>query len=254
MHDSENRMKDTNMRISTVIAILAASATTAACGQGHAQDAGPTVSRNYQVGAFQQIEVAGPYDVQVHTGANPAVSARGGQKLLEHTVVEVKGNKLVIHPERQHGWFSMGWGHNGKATFAVTVPQLSGATIAGSGDINVDRVQGSNFDGVVAGSGGLNVDALDVQQLKLAIAGSGSAKAANGKAQTAKYEIAGSGDVDARNVQTKDVEVSIAGSGSIRAHASDTAKVSIMGSGDVDVAGGAKCTVSKAGSGNVRCS
>jgi hypothetical protein len=27
-----------------------------------------------------------------------------------------------------------------------------------------------------------------------------------------------------------------------------------MGSGDVDVAGGAKCNVSKAGSGNVRCS
>jgi hypothetical protein len=27
-----------------------------------------------------------------------------------------------------------------------------------------------------------------------------------------------------------------------------------MGSGDVDVSGGAKCKVSKAGSGNVRCS
>jgi hypothetical protein len=30
--------------------------------------------------------------------------------------------------------------------------------------------------------------------------------------------------------------------------------VSIMGSGDVDVTGGAKCSVSKQGSGGVRCS
>lgn len=242
------------MRTSIAMAIIAASATIAACGQGHAQDAGPTVSRNYPVGAFQQIEVAGPYDVQVHTGASPSVSGRGGQKLLEHTVVEVKGDKLVIRPERQRDWFNFGWEHNGKASFAVTVPQLSGATIAGSGDLNVDRVQGSNFEGVVAGSGGLNVDALEVQQLKLSIAGSGSAKAGNGKAQTAKYDIAGSGDVDARNVQTSDVDASIAGSGSIRAHASGNAKVSILGSGDVDVAGGAKCSISKAGSGDVHCS
>jgi len=251
---SDNRVKGSKMRTSIAMAVVAASATIAACGQGHAQDAGPTVSRNYQVGAFQQIEVAGPYDVQVHTGSNPSVSGRGGEKLLEHTVVEVKGDKLVIHPERQHGWFNFGWGHNGKASFAVTVPQLSGATVAGSGDINVDRVQGSNFEGVVAGSGGLNVDALDVQQLKLSIAGSGSVKAGNGKAQSAKYDIAGSGDVDARNVQTSDVDASIAGSGSIRAHASGSAKVSIMGSGDVDVAGGAKCSISKAGSGDVHCS
>ena len=242
------------MRASITMAIIAASAATAACSQGHAQDAGPTVSRNYPVGAFQQIEVAGPYDVQVHTGAKPSVSARGAQKLLDQTTVEVKGDKLVIHPQREHGWFNFSWGRHGKANFTVTVPQLSGATIAGSGDINVDRVQGGNFEGVVAGSGGLNVDALDVQQLKLAIGGSGSAKAGSGRAQSAKYEIAGSGDVDARNVQTNDVDVSIAGSGSIRAHASGTAKVSIMGSGDVDVAGGAKCNISKAGSGDVHCS
>lgn len=238
----------------SLAALAAVSAGLAGC-QAHGEESpGATVSRNYQVGNFQQIEVAGPYDVDVRTGSNPAVAARGSEKLLEHTVVEVKGDKLVIRPERQRGWFGFGWHNNGKASFTVTVPQLSGATIAGSGDIRIDKVSGPAFEGTVAGSGGLNVGALDVQQLKLAIAGSGGAKAAGGKAQSAKYEIAGSGDVDAGQVATQAVEVSIAGSGSVQAHASGTAKVRIMGSGDVDVAGGAKCDVSKAGSGNVRCS
>ena len=237
----------------SLAAVIAAS-TLAGC-QAHARDGGGgTIARSYSIGNFQRIEVAGPYDVEIRTGANPSVSARGPERLLERTVVEVQGDRLVIRPERQHSWFGFGWGNHGKASFSVTVPQLSGAEIAGSGDIRVDRVAGQSFEGTVAGSGGLNVAAMDVQQLKLSIAGSGGVKAGSGKTQSAEYEIAGSGDVDAGAVQAQQVKVSIAGSGGVRAHSSGTADVSIMGSGDVEVAGGAKCNVNKAGSGSVRCS
>jgi hypothetical protein len=242
------------MRKSIAAAVIAASAATSACGQARSEDGGPATSRNYQVANFQQIEVAGPYDVDVRTGANASVSAQGPQKLLDRTVVEVKGDKLVIRPERQNGWFHVGWTSHGKAHFAVTVPQLRGATIAGSGDVRVDRVQGDQFEGTVAGSGGISVATMDVQSLKLAIAGSGGLKAGAGKAQAANYDIAGSGDIDAAAVQTQQAKVSIAGSGSVRAHSSGTADISIMGSGDVDISGGAKCSIHKAGSGNVRCS
>ena len=34
---------------------------------------------------------------------------KGSEKLLERTVVEVKGDKLIIHPEQQNGWFHCGW-------------------------------------------------------------------------------------------------------------------------------------------------
>jgi hypothetical protein len=239
------------MRNSLVVVIAAAAL--GGC-QVHAQESGgPTVSRNYPVGNFEKIEVAGPYDVQVRTGGNPGVSASGSQKLIERTVVEVRGDKLIIRPEHQGGWFHMGWSTHGKATFVVTVPKLNGATIAGSGDVRVDHVTGPQFDGAVMGSGGIDVAQLDVQNLKLAIAGSGGVKGA-GKAQSADYDIAGSGDVDASAIQTQQLKVSIAGSGDVRAHSSGTANVSIMGSGDVEVIGGAKCNVSKMGSGNARCS
>jgi hypothetical protein len=238
----------------SLAAVIAGSAALAGCQAGAQEGAGPTISRNYQVGNFQQIEVAGPYDVEVRTGPSASVSARGGEKLLERTVVEVDGDKLVIRPERNHSFFNFGWSGHGKAGFTVTVPQLNGATIAGSGDIRVDKVAGQNFEGAVAGSGGIDVATMDVQQLKLSIAGSGGVKAGSGKAQSAKYDIEGSGDIDAGAIQTQSLDVSIAGSGGVKAHSSGTADVSIMGSGDVEVAGGAKCNVSKAGSGSVRCS
>ena len=49
--------------------IAAATLATAGCGHSRAEDGGPTVQRSYQVGDFQRIEVAGPYDVDVRTGA-----------------------------------------------------------------------------------------------------------------------------------------------------------------------------------------
>jgi hypothetical protein len=253
MHLPQNRVSETTMN-KAFVPLIAGSALLAGCHVEHREGGGPDASRTYQVGNFQQIEIAGPYEVDVRTGSNASVSASGSEKLLERTIVEVQGDKLLIHPKESHGFFHWGWSTHGNAKFAVTVPQLSGANVAGSGDIRVDKVAGQDFDGSISGSGSLAVASLNVQQLKLSIAGSGGIKAGSGTAQSAKYDIGGSGDIDAAAIQARDLKVSIAGSGGVRANAKGTADVSIMGSGGVDIAGGAKCNVSKAGSGSVHCS
>jgi hypothetical protein len=236
------------------IAIGAAAVAISGCGHASAENSGPTVQRDFPVGGFEQIEVAGPYDVDVRTGAAPGVQASGPQKAIERLVVEVRGDRLLIHPREEHRLWHFGdWSHD-KVRLSVTVPQLRAAEIAGSGDIRINEVRGASFAGQIAGSGDLTVDRLDVQSLKLGIAGSGGAKAGSGRARDARYEIAGSGDIDGKGVASETASVSIAGSGSVAAHATGTAKVEIMGSGDVEVSGGAKCSISKAGSGSVRCS
>jgi Putative auto-transporter adhesin, head GIN domain len=240
------------MRKSIVAALIAASAITAACSHERDHDAGPVVSRAYQVGNFTALEAAGPFNVTVRTGTNPGVQATGNQKLIDKLVVEVDGDKLVIRPEEHHGWFHWG-GTHGKADIAVTVPQLRAATLAGAGGIDIDKVSGGSFEGQIAGSGDLTMRSIDVGALKVGIAGSGSVRG-QGKAQTADYDIAGSGDVDAERILVQDLTVSIAGSGNVRANATRAAKVDIMGAGDVEVKGGAKCSVSKMGGGDVRCS
>ena len=232
-------------------AIIAAVAT--ACAQNRHESGGPTVDRDYQVGAFEQIEVAGHYEVDVRTGSAPSVHATGPEKDIERLVVEVRGNRLLIH-SRRNGGFNMGWCGGGEPTrIAVTVPKLSGASIAGSGGIKVDRVASESFKGEIAGSGDLNVGAIEAGSVELSIAGSGNISAA-GKARTVNYNIAGSGDIDAEGLVSETAEVSIAGSGNVTANATATASVSSLGSGDVALSGGAKCTVSKHGSGDVRCS
>jgi hypothetical protein len=234
--------------------LMAAAVSTSGCARGGAQSPGPTIERNFQVGAFDRLELTGAYDATVRTGVAPSVNAKGGQNLLDELVVEVKNGTLEIRPRERHG-FHWGWGgHNGKVALTITVPALRAAELAGSGGIHIDRVAGDSFEGSVAGSGDLNVDRVEVGDFKLGIAGSGDAKASGGTARTVKYDIAGSGGIDAKGVAAEDASVSIAGSGDVSAHATKTAKVDIAGSGDVDLTGGAKCSISKMGSGDVRCS
>lgn len=240
------------MRLS-VLAGVAAATLVAGCGAAHSEDGGPTVQRDFEVGNFDRIELAGAYDVTVRTGSAPSVHASGNEKAMEHLVVEVRNGILTIHPKKNNG-FHWGFSDSGNVALQVTVPSLRGAELAGSGDLRIDSVAGEQFAGGVAGSGNLTVDRLEVGALKIDIAGSGNAKASSGRAKKAEYDIAGSGGIDAAGVATETASVSIAGSGDVMAHASNNADVNILGSGNVEVKGGAKCSVSKAGSGDVRCS
>ncbi|MEO5773788.1 MAG: head GIN domain-containing protein [Sphingomicrobium sp.] len=233
---------------------VAAGVLAAACSHAGAQDPGPDASRNYQVGAFQKIEVSGPFEVQVRTGSASSVSARGPQNMLDRMVVEVRGDTLLIHPREEKRGFHWGWGRHDTINVAVTTPALRGAQIAGSGGIRVDQVKGDRFEGGISGSGDLSIALLEVQSVNLGVGGSGSMKAERGRAGMMALNIEGSGDIDTSGVAAQSASASIAGSGNISARATGTAAVNIMGSGDVEISGGARCTISKAGSGNVRCS
>lgn len=239
----------TRRLITIAVAALAASA----CNIGanaEERDPGSSVSRNYQIGAFDRIEVSGPYDVTVTTGGRPGASATGGDNMLDATEVLVEGNVLKIRPKTRNG-FNFSWGKKGKAQFTVTTAMLHGASILGSGAVKVDKVDG-DFKGLIGGSGDLALAAVKGGAIDFVIGGSGTITAA-GTAQSTGIRIGGSGEVDASALAAKTASVAIGGSGDVKANASDSATVKIGGSGDVVITGGAKCKVSKAGSGNVTC-
>jgi hypothetical protein len=242
------------MRKAMLAGMIAAAAASAACAnKDHEEDAGPATTRNYQVRAFDRLEVAGPYDVTVTTGSASSVRASGGERAIERMVVEVKGRTLSIHTKKRSG-LNFGWSNSHPVKLTVTVPALVGTEIAGSGDVTVNKIAGDSFEAGVAGSGNLRLGEINVKRLRAEIAGSGEIHAGRGRAGAAKYEIAGSGDIDGTGVSAETAAVSIAGSGNVSVHATGTATVDIAGSGDVRVTGGAKCSISKAGSGNVQCS
>ena len=234
------------------MAIIGAALLAGACGGGQAEerDDGPTVQRGFDVAAFERIALEGSHEVIVTVGAVPSVRAEGSERAIERLEVVVEDGELHIRSRRRSGWFSFG-GHRG-ATVHVTVPALTGATVAGSGEISIPRVAGESFEGHIAGSGELEIAQMQVRSASFTIGGSGHVRA-GGAADRTEVAIGGSGDVDLSGLRSRTAAVRIGGSGNARLHATETADVRVAGSGNVEVTGGARCSVEKHGSGNVTC-
>jgi len=207
------------------------------------------VDRSYRVATFDKIVAAGPNNVIVHVGGAASVTARGPAETLDKMEVVIEHGGLQIRPRRE---FRNGsdWRGVKPATFSVTMPRVTDATLAGSGDLRIDRAEGGRFAAVVAGSGNLDVAAMRVNEANFSMAGSGNLTA-HGSAGQTDLAIAGSGNV--RGVSSRSASVTIAGSGTAELSAQESANVSIVGSGEAVISGRARCHVTRIGSGSARC-
>lgn len=88
----------------------------------------------------------------------------------------------------------------------------------------------------IAGSGKVDLGRLDQDRLSLAIAGSGGASAEGGRLGRLALNIAGSGHADLGGMKAQRTDVHIAGSGSVSLAASETVNASLIGSGTVRLA------------------
>lgn len=228
----------------------------AACSVG-ADTSGPGVAgsgsgttRTYAVSDFSALSLRGSDDVDVRVGTGFSVRAEGPGKELDRIKIERVGDTLRIGRKNRSG-FDWGGSSEGVKVY-VTMPRIVGTTIAGSGNMTVDRVEGQRFTIDAAGSGSLTVAMLAVREAKVSMAGSGDISL-KGSADRLTVDIAGSGDVDAAGVKATGAAVNVLGSGNVRADVTGPASVSMMGSGDVDLGKGATCTITKMGSGEVKC-
>jgi hypothetical protein len=243
----------------TAVAALAVSVASIVAAQDGAE---AQVSRSYDMSGFEQVSVVGPHHVIITVGPAFSVRAEGPQQTLDDTTVEIEDGRLEIHPVEDERWGRRWrerrnergdyWEDYPPATFYVTLPRLTGASIVASGDIRIDRVEGAAFSGSVAASGTLDVAQLQVDDAHFSIAGSGDV-IARGSAGRQSVSIAGSGNLRVREVQSNNASISIAGSGNAEMTVQSDARISIVGGGDVDIAGPARCSVTRMGGGHVRC-
>lgn len=235
-----------------VAALPLAACGSAASSKGDAvAPSGSGGERSFAVADFDRVELAGADDIDVRVGSAFSVRAEGPADQLEKLDIRKDGSTLWVGRKRENGGWSIQRGKG--VTVHVTMPAIAAANLAGSGNLNVDRVTGDAFKGQLAGSGNLRLADLRAERVDVDLAGSGNVQA-GGQVGRLGISIAGSGDVDAAKLRAKSADISIAGSGNVAAEVSGDAKVSVMGSGDVTLTGGARCQSSKMGSGEIRCS
>ena len=216
-----------------------------------------------QLAEFEEIDLRINGDLNVTIGEATPLTISGDDNILPLIKTEVRKGRLTISAEKsfdsEHG-----------LKLAVTVPDLTFARVAGSGDMRISEldsedlrveVKGSGdikFSGrahrlavSVEGSGDAHGSGLSTDEASASVQGSGDVKL-TGRATRLTANVTGSGDVDASGLATDQASVAIQGSGDVRVDVAEALQVSIRGSGDVSYTGEPSVVQHIDGSGDVR--
>jgi hypothetical protein len=215
------------------------------CSGQSVRGSGTVISESRQVPKFRELRLEGRGKVALTQGNQTSVEVTTDDNILPSIDTEVTNGKLIISHEK---------GKDLRPTtlnFAITVKDLEGVSIAGSGDIvGNDEFNSERFYADIAGSGDIAIK-VSVDRLESSISGSGSISL-SGSTNSYDARITGSGDIDAFELLTKKSSVVITGSGNCRVNVSELLRAKITGSGDVLYKGRPEIRRSITGSGKVK--
>ncbi len=203
------------------------------------------------VSAFTEISLKIGANVHLKQGNSQSVEAKGKEGTLNRLITDVNDRKLVIRYPSDT-WFS-NW-NPGPVDIFVTIPQIDGLTISGSGSIvSEEKIDSRIMNLLVSGSGDIKLDELNAEKVSIMLSGSGNVQlSGNGTAAELTATISGSGSVKAGDFETNDVNVKIGGSGNCRVNAVKNLIVKLAGSGNVIYKGDPLVDTAILGTGNVK--
>ena len=203
-----------------------------------------------EVSPFSKISLRISAKVYVEQGDKQSVKIVADPETLEEIITEVKDRTLQIRFPTDN--IFKRW-DPGKIEIYITVPEIDGLTLSGSGDIVSENINTRILDLVVSGSGNIKIEQLTAEKVTANISGSGNINInEGGVANELNVRISGSGNVDARGFEAKNVSVQTSGSGNCYVVSNGEIKARISGSGNVYYSGNPAIDSSVSGSGSVK--
>lgn len=204
------------------------------------------------VDTFSKIAFRVAGKLYLKQGSPQKVELEGKKDVLDKIETEVSNGKLTIGTENK--WNNWHWRNDDDIIVYITVKDIEGLTVSGSGDLIAQTLlTGNNFDLAVSGSGSLQAEIEATGDLGADVSGSGNIDL-KGKFKNFESHISGSGDVLLSAVIAERADFGLSGSGKIRASGTaQSVKATISGSGKVLAANleADKCNVRISGSGDV---
>ena len=208
------------------------------------QGSGTIITQAREVAEFRRIHLKGFGKLFLTPGEKQSLEIKTDDNIMPLIETAVSGNKLTI---------SQGNNHLRPTFFEVyiTVQNLEGAAISGSGDIvGNGRFVTDTLYAEISGSGDMDLE-VETDLLENKISGSGSLRL-SGKAEEYTISVSGSGKINAFDVDAKHVSVKVSGSGDCRISASESLDARISGSGDVYYKGRPRINTKISGSGSLK--
>ncbi len=206
------------------------------------------------VPVFTKISYRVPGKLILRQGSSQKVELEGDREVLQEIETIVKNGKLVIGEENINSWFSWKQTERYKINVYITVENIDGLYVSGSGNLVAETIlKSENLDLNVSGSGSMELQAEVSGDVSADISGSGDLKI-KGNCRDISSQVSGSGKVYIANTIRRHARFGLSGSGKVLAAGkAESVKVTISGSGKVLAADleTDRCDVNISGSGDV---
>lgn len=172
-------------------------------------------------------------NIVLKQGSPASVKVVGDEKAVKKLKTEIKNDNLEI-------FFSGKNRRNDESdlTVYITMPDIESLSLIGGGDLRADSsFIISTLTVSLAGSGDIILQSLDGNRLDVNVAGSGDFSVLGGEVKEANLNVAGSGNMSLQTLTTQDATVSVAGSGDVTISAIKTLNATVAGSGNVQYHG-----------------
>lgn len=208
------------------------------------QGSGKIVKENRTIGEFNKVSLMGMGNIYITQGNENALVVESDDNIIKHITTNIKGSTLIIDADRQIC--------PEKINLYVTMKQIEGLKIKGSGDIITSNlIKVDKLAIILDGSGNIKADA-EGNGVKCEINGSGDIRL-SGKSNYSFLSIKGSGNINSSECEVTKCDVEIFGSGNANVNIKEELNVKVFGSGDVIYKGEPKNVSQKIlGSGSVR--
>lgn len=210
---------------------------------------GNVVTIERSVGDYDEVAMAGWFDVELVSGNEGELTLKGESNLLEYIKTEVKNGKLVIKVAKGVNLRPSNW----KSGIYVTVPveSINAVSLSGSGDlVGKTTIRANNFSAAMSGSGDVSL-VVEADEVDASLSGSGDINL-SGSTTDFTVSVSGSGDIKAYDLEADFVRATVSGSADIRVTANESIDARVSGSGDIHYRGNPKKIKSKAsGSGDI---
>ena len=200
---------------------------------------------------FDQISLRIEASLTYEQGDQQKVEIKASQETIDKIVTEVKEGKLIIRFKFEDRLFSKKIKE--PITIKVTSPDITGFSIAGSGDISAVNPINTNIMHLnISGSGDIKMMELNCEKLEAVINGSGDiVLSGKEKAMNTDITINGSGDFKGKQFKTYYAKITIIGSGDCSIYVRRNIEAKIVGSGDIKYKGNPAIDATMTGSGTV---
>jgi hypothetical protein len=238
-----------------------------ACGvlsMNTTRGSGNIMTQTVEVSDFNSVSLEGSGDVYIQQGKTESLTIEADDNILPLLETKVRGSELVLTTKPNQNIDP-----SQKIVYRVTVKDLKGVSLKGSGNFYIDPVKSDSMDVLISGSGDIKfkdlstgklstdlngsgniiADKLAAEAVDASIKGSGDTRLA-GKAGPQTISFDGSGNYLAGDLETPSANIDIAGSADVTVWVTDELNAQINGSGTVSYYG--KPTVNQTGNGSGR--